>query len=67
MKIKAMGYEKPTANAISLNSITATVRSKGVACPKFLMPVRNQVTITVKYKREKAKENTSAHKIFTVQ
>lgn len=37
--------KKPTANAISLSSITATVRSKGVACPKFLTPVRNQVNI----------------------
>lgn len=27
---------KLTANAISLSSITATVRSKGVACPKCL-------------------------------
>lgn len=38
------GRGKPTANAISLSSITATVRSKGVACPKCLTPVRDQVT-----------------------
>lgn len=41
--IKKLG--KPTANAMSLSSITATVRSKGVACPKFVTPVRNQVKL----------------------
>lgn len=37
-----------TANAMSLSSITATVRSKGVACPKGLTPVRGQVKYQVK-------------------
>lgn len=43
--------EKPTANAMSLSSITATVRSKGVACPKCLIPVRNQVEINLIHKK----------------
>lgn len=34
---KTAGIES-TANAMSLSSITATVRSKGVACPKCLIP-----------------------------
>jgi hypothetical protein len=38
-------WGKPTANAMSLSSITATVRSKGVACPKCVTPVRNQVKL----------------------
>ena len=36
-----------TANAISLSSITATVRNKGVACPKCLTPVRDQLPINL--------------------
>lgn len=39
-----------TANAISLSSITATVRSKGVACPKCLTPVRDQLPINLTHK-----------------
>lgn len=38
---------KPTANAISLSSRTATVRSKGVACPKCVKPVRNKLKINI--------------------
>ena len=38
-------WGKPTANAMSLSSITTTVRSKGVACPKCVTPVRNQVKL----------------------
>lgn len=32
---------------MSLSSITAIVRSKGVACPKCLTPVRNEVEINL--------------------
>jgi len=46
-KWKDRGIENLTANAMSLSSIMATVRSKGVACPKCLIPVRNQAEINL--------------------
>lgn len=46
---KTAGIES-TANTISLSSITATVRSNGVACPKCFTPVRNQVKINLTQK-----------------